>query len=380
MRYFHSTLLCVLVVLAGCGGGGGSNNTTTVAPDVAGGKIDGYVYANPASRGTGTVPVLRVSAKADTAMAPVSGANVTVTDQNLTASSRADGYFLLENVATGSHQVTISHPQYRDPITVSVTVRKGQISSITPALGVGYYICAGVANYVYLPAADQLHGPPNDVHAISNVLFHSFYGNGSSLIDADATKAGIQRAILSAAGKMTADDFLIFYFSGHGASIMTTDGEVDAICPEDLKIDDFTTYISDTELRDWLMQLPDPKRSVVILDSCYAGGFMDSVRALGSNVRSVAPLQLPRALKGVGCTVLSASASDGLAYESNAQGIFTKYLASGLGVGKATADANHDHQVSAQEVFDYAASRTTADVPMQHPQCQAGENPVLLRY
>lgn len=113
------------------------------------------------------------------------------------------------------------------------------------------------------------------------------------------------------------------------------------------------------------------------MDTCFSGAFADGSTTLTRHATT--PLAL-YALKSIGCTVLASSATDELSWEIDGLGNFTRYLDLGLGNDKAQADTNRDHQVTAQELYNYAAPRTTAAEPTQHPTLQVGDNPVLIRY
>jgi hypothetical protein len=311
----------------------------------------------------------------------VVNATVTVTDISRSTKTNSDGRFTFTNVVAGTHTLAITHPQYRDPLTLSVTVTAGQVTTVDSDLGIGYYVLVGAGAYANLPPENSLQGPPNDCRNMANILLHAFYGNGVQLIDSAATKSRIKAAIIDATSRMTDKDFLVFFFSGHGASIQQPGNWYDLIAPTDVRLDDLSTFISDTELRDWLTTAPDPKRCIVILDSCFAGSFFDGTPSTKRLFAYALPLTAtPRALQAVGCTVLSASAYNEYSWEINGQGVFTKYLVSGLSSSKTKADTDKDRVITAQELFDYASVQTSNEAPTQHPQIQVGINPTLLRY
>lgn len=382
MRYFYGIGLCAMFLLAGCGGGGGGNaiSGSGAGSNVMTGTIKGFVYATPTT-GNGAVAGFQVSARPLTqGQQPVAGATVTIRNTPRSTTTTAAGEFTLLDVPVGDQQLEITHSLYRDPLILAVTVKANAVTTVEPALGVGYFIFVGAGKYANLPPQNQLQGPPGDARGMANILFPSFAGTGTLLIDGDATKQRIKDAIASATSKMGANDFLIFFFSGHGTSFSTDGGKIDAICPSDLQLDTLSTYITDTELRDWLGQMPNPQRSVVILDSCYAGSFFDgSISVRGARAR-VAPLRTMRALQQTGCTVLSSSLDVELSWELNGEGVFTRYLVQGLDTGKTAADVNKDRRITAQELFDYAAPRATNEISLQHPAIQVGTNPVLLRF
>jgi len=116
---------------------------------------------------------------------------------------------------------------------------------------------------------------------------------------------------------------------------------------------------------------------VVILDTCYSGGFgryaQLQARGISLNDSAVEPPKVPegassRDLNRAGYVTLTAC-DDDVAYESSflENGVFTYYLVEGLGPDHP-ADSNSNGAVSAEEVFSYASPRTTKLIPIQHPQ------------
>jgi hypothetical protein len=105
-----------------------------------------------------------------------------------------------------------------------------------------------------------------------------------------------------------------------------------------------------------------------ILDACQSGAFLTKG---GKPARPFA-LETPRALALRGLVFLSSSREEELSQEAQGLGgsIFSHHLASGL---RGAADENGDGQVSLDEVYRYAYTRTREDTDRsphgpQHPQ------------
>jgi len=113
----------------------------------------------------------------------------------------------------------------------------------------------------------------------------------------NTTKAKIKLAIENISG---ADTFL-FYYSGHGYSDSSDNAY---IIPSD--VDNTTestltsTSISTTEFSEWLADV-DATNKLVVLDSCYSGGFVDS----GDSVDGITDVQ-----QGWTTSIQTASAID----------------------------------------------------------------------
>jgi hypothetical protein len=149
------------------------------------------------------------------------------------------------------------------------------------------------------------------------------------LLDREATKAAIQAAVNWLADKDLANDTVLFYFSGHGSS----EGY---IAPYDASYYS-DTWISCSELGVWLERL-DSQKVVVILETCHAGTFETN-------------------LSDGGRVLMMSSRSDEGAWETGLleHGVFTYFMLQAL---DEFADANHDYELSAEEVFQYAEAET----------------------
>src|SRR5688500_1262850 len=87
----------------------------------------------------------------------------------------------------------------------------------------------GVNEYPKLPKDKNLQYAVNDVKAVREVLIKSYgfpAGNITLLLDSDATKSGIEKAMakLSDTGKVGPDDRILIYFSGHGMTVKIPTG------------------------------------------------------------------------------------------------------------------------------------------------------------
>ena len=134
-------------------------------------------------------------------------------------------------------------------------------------------LCVGVGDYIS-GRDNDLNAPPYDVDRIRQILQQCKFGtsnttfsNISYLKDWQATKSNILQSISSAFSGADSNDISYFYFSGHGSRLEN----VSYICPADI-----TSYIDSAisidELESALSSIPGTK--VVIMDSCYSGGFI----------------------------------------------------------------------------------------------------------
>lgn len=148
------------------------------------------------------------------------------------------------------------------------------------------------------------------------------------LVDAEATKAEVRQAMNWLVAQDSPGDTVLFCFSGHG----DPDGY---IAPYDAYYAE--TWISRSELASWLDKL-DSQKVVVILDTCHAGRFETS-------------------LDEEGRVILMSSAANEVSWETPTlrHSVFVHYILEAL---DEFADVNHDYELSAEELFQYAEPET----------------------
>ncbi|MCX6844534.1 MAG: choice-of-anchor J domain-containing protein [candidate division WOR-3 bacterium] len=168
-------------------------------------------------------------------------------------------------------------------------------------------LLAGVESYQSLPARDYAAA---DIQGMRGALLK--YDNWQdssvvSILNSEATKAGIKSKLDSLGCLMTSDDTFLFYFSGRGARgpdvdpIDETDGQDEYLCPYDAASGELGNAIRDDELTGWLSALPT-RNVCSMMDADFAGGVAEDVvgpgavalaccRASDSSVGATARLQ-----------------------------------------------------------------------------------------
>ncbi|MFZ2154102.1 MAG: caspase family protein [Candidatus Moraniibacteriota bacterium] len=270
-------------------------------------------------------------------------------------------------------------------------------------VGQKYAIVIGMANYpgmdfdLCVPEARtdlsmpisglSLYCKDDDSHHMKNTLISSDYGFNAENIrwiaDADATYDNIKTAVDEIKLKLTENDELVFFFSGHGFTGQFNDptgvsdsdkdgvdeaiGIYDSTYPTDESIladptvldnYDYTksnALIFDDELRNWFVNSPT-SRIAFIFDICGAGGMSD----LAGEGRVLAMSSLEGQTSYtyyLGGTYTSATTIQ------ESQGLFSHYfvnngMESGLADGYnllSKRDAKkYDGKVSIEEAFGYA--------------------------
>jgi len=250
-------------------------------------------------------------------------------------------------------------------------------------------VIVGVADYRnYYSWNGDLWYPDDDAQELYDVLGPIWGGSHLKLLlNAQATKAGIQSAITSWIDPLEdSDDTVLFFFSGHGAQASfdqsptdESDGKDETICPYDLSPYSWSYDIFDDELNTWLSNL-ESSRQVVIINSCYSGGFIDQAAQvkLMSSPQSQSD-DFAQDLTKSGRVILTGGEGDESTWETTALGhsVFPYYLLDGF-EHLEILDSNSNNQISAEELFNYAQPRTVSYESandyesIQHPQIYDG--------
>jgi hypothetical protein len=158
------------------------------------------------------------------------------------------------------------------------------------------------------------------------------------LTNEQVTRAAIRASFEAIRNRVGPEDTFIFFFSGHGGQTSRredpeeADGMDEFICPHDT--DTPGADITDDELAQWLGEIPAAV-SMVLLDSCNSGGFLDDICAVPGRIG------------------LFASEEDLLSYtyeERKAGGILAHLLARGF---MGEADLDYNGAITAGELSDY---------------------------
>jgi uncharacterized caspase-like protein len=209
-----------------------------------------------------------------------------------------------------------------------------------------------------------------------------------------ATKAAIQAA-LAAVPSDTAT--FLFYYSGHGSEGSSDEAY---LVPSDFDGSTYDSMISASEFSEWLNAV-EASNKLVILDSCYSGGFVDS----GDSIDSITDVKVqwgPFTSTGIstssaldmffrfgellaknsgaassGCStaplVISAAgwAEESIEDKSYGHGIFTYYFLQASETnsgGTMKGDADGDGVLSCIEAYSYAKSKIAADAKISEDE------------
>lgn len=212
------------------------------------------------------------------------------------------------------------------------------------AAGKVYVVSAGVTDYSSYPGGgcSNLSKTANDANDIAAMYASSSNAEYTLLLNAQATKSNITRAIRSLHGRAGADDIVVFFFSGHG-------GEGGICCRDGL--------LTFQKLRE-AMSTSRSRNKMIFLDSCHAGG----LRSNGSSGNN----RVQQAARNSNIMLFLSSRDSESSYETAGRnGMFTTYLLKGL---QGKADANRDRTITARELFNYVNPKVASESgSSQHP-------------
>lgn len=158
------------------------------------------------------------------------------------------------------------------------------------------------------------------------------------LIDEDASRENILRAMRSLFLKADENDVVLMYFSGHGLE--------GAFLPADF--DGYSNKLRHDEVKDIFNQ-SRAKHKLCIADACHSGSLLAAKSPVLVTLDRY--YQAFEASEG-GTALLMSSKGEELSLEDNGlrQGVFSHYLLKGM---KGAADANRDSIVTIQELYNY---------------------------
>lgn len=205
-----------------------------------------------------------------------------------------------------------------------------------------FAVMVGISDYG--GEARNLAYTADDARKLAEDLRREGVLNPSSIVltDAQATVAGVRAAFDQVARQAGPDDMFLFFFSGHGmqrdgtVSAMEPDGRIETIALRDGEI-------SDTEMATMFGRL-NTRLSMVVLDSCFSGGFARNVVSRPGTV---------------GLFSSEEDLTSAVAGKFEAGGYLAHFLRSGL-TGEANLDA--DDMITAGELSTYLRRRFARDV------------------
>lgn len=277
----------------------------------------------------------------------ITAQNLTVshTGTNLAISVQGHGNITLQNWDAAK----LDNLRFADNSSKRISDYLNPVSNSTRS---NYAVLIGVGDYA--GTSNDLPGVKYDIADMKQFLTTDSLWSGTSLTtvtDAQATKTNILNSVNGLLSKVDANDNILLYYSGHGysGSGSLVPYDMTAITPQ-------TMYDSITALGN---KVGSSGHVTLVLDSCFSGNFVDYFRSRGG---------------GSQYTVISASSSTEVSYDTGSNGLFTHYLLDNALNGRL-ADLNRDNRITTSEVFNYITNPSyTSYSSSAHMQMYDGSN------
>lgn len=195
------------------------------------------------------------------------------------------------------------------------------------------------------------------------------------LIDADATTAGVTRALRSFFAQAAANDLVLLYFSCHGGPdpkrpksdvmyLLTHDADPGDIAGTALRMDEINRSLQD---------YVEAGRRLIFLDTCHSGfaGAVGAKAGEGHAGPMIDFLQQHLSAEGIGW--LTSAEGGEVSFEDKrwggGHGVFTHYLLEGLrGAADGFPDKPKDGVVSIDELFEFVRAKVRDDAAVRQAQ------------
>lgn len=149
-------------------------------------------------------------------------------------------------------------------------------------LGRSWFLGIGINNYVHWSA---LNNAVRDVQAVKKLLVEEYDVEEdfcSLITNEQATEEGIMRELDRLVKEVRPEDKVLIYYSGHGHYL--TDRGRGYWVPHDAKLDATSKYISNSIIRDYMVDIKS-LHTFLITDACFSGSlFMEGATKGAHNV------------------------------------------------------------------------------------------------
>ena len=164
------------------------------------------------------------------------------------------------------------------------------------------------------------------------------------LVDQDATLANLRSGLSSLSSRMSEEDLFVFFFSGHGDRVPRQGPQPADPDSLDETLEFYDGSLADDELST-LLDLVPARQILVVLDSCFSGGFSKDVISVPGRM---------------GLFSSEEDTTSSVADKFQAGGFLAVFLADAMAGGGG--DANGDGYVTALELSQYLHERYRSGV------------------
>jgi formylglycine-generating enzyme required for sulfatase activity len=153
--------------------------------------------------------------------------------------------------------------------TDAVTRQTGEINLYRKS----YAVIIGIDQYANLPADKQLTYAVKDAKGIADVLKRQYkFDQIITLYNKEATRKNITKLLaVDLPKQLTDQDALFVFWAGHGNQETSREGDIGYLIPHDGSIDDITSNLTMSEIRDTVSKKIPAKHIFYVMDACYSG-------------------------------------------------------------------------------------------------------------
>ncbi len=203
-----------------------------------------------------------------------------------------NGQFIIHlSLNMGENPVTIQANDINgNTVTRKFTInRRGDMGEYDPLMARNYLFAVGINSYKHWPS---LNNAVKDANDLATTLLNDYqfeFSDITVLKDEQASLSNIYAGLRSMIEKVTPQDNLIVYFSGHGYfDELLNEG---FWIPVDAKSDALGEYLPNTSILKILENI-NSQHTLLIADACFAGSlFTEASRADGGYIEKVGKLR-----------------------------------------------------------------------------------------
>ena len=199
---------------------------------------------------------------------------------------KENGNFLIHiPLSMGDNFVNIEVTDVNDNISLKklvITRKSAEGEEYNPAAAKNHLLVVGINNYQYWPKLNNAVKDANDLAGILMTKYNFEFSNMTVLKDEQATRSNIYNSLRGLIEKVSPQDNLVVYFSGHGFfDALLNEGYW---IPADAHLNSSGEYISNTEILKILANI-NSQHTFLVADACFSGAlFADSRRGYSENV------------------------------------------------------------------------------------------------
>ncbi|MCI0752045.1 MAG: caspase family protein [Flammeovirgaceae bacterium] len=199
---------------------------------------------------------------------------------------RDNGNFLINiPLSMGDNFINMEVTDVNDNIALKkfVIARKSADGEdYNPATAKNHLLVIGINNYTYWPKLNNAVKDATDIASILMGRYNFEFANVTVLKDEQATRSNIYNSLRSLIEKISQNDNLVVYFSGHGYfDDLLNEGYW---IPFEAKVNSSGEYISNTEILKVLGNI-NSQHTFLVADACFSGAlFADARRGYTDNV------------------------------------------------------------------------------------------------